>query len=350
MASSNTLRVVAAIGLLASLTQAIIMILQLGQTADSPILIVAMVASIVFLVGYCIYFARVTRFNPSTLQKDKYFLLSHLLIATWYFWIALITFLYHLEGYQVMDSLTGSNPVELPAAHNVKVFLAGMFAVTCLSHAVDIYTVIFHTRRIKASVESGIDPLSGSSTDRPRFALLFTVCVDVVMIVMTGVSLSIQGDYGTIVLLIVGVLSLLMQLRHARQAWRTADVELDFHVNGQLLAMQHELFVSTIFLVNFLLLMLHNIGMSLPAIMSDDTTGRGQGALVICSILAYIGIALTSLVLVGLHIALEAPGSHAFDQLNATMNFSGYLAVPVPIHSSYEDMNQSMYAVAVPLD
>jgi len=161
--------------------------------------------------------------------------------------------------------------------------------------------------------------------------------------------------------------SLIATLRQLRSAWREDGVELEFHLTGQLLAMQHELFTSTIFLVNFLLLMLENIGTSLPEIMRDNYTSRGQSASVVASLLAYIAIAITTMVLVSLHATFETPDhQHDFDAASfyAAASASSFswstpidaAAVPVPIlptsYSSLENRTPppGAYAVAVPLD
>ena len=101
------------------------------------------------------------------------------------------------------------------------------------------------------------------------------------------------------------------------------------------------LIASTVFLLNLVLLLVYNIGTSLPAVMGGDDVG----AVVIVSILAYVGIFLTTVVLVNLHIVVESAGPYEGGTLSyggAAVDWSTSHVLPVPLLQDG--------AVPVPLD
>jgi hypothetical protein len=64
-------------------------------------------------------------------------------------------------------------------------------------------------------------------------------------------------------------------------------------------------FFSTVFLVNFALLLLWSVGLSIHGIIQQD--GANAGAQTILSILAYVGVVVCSCILASQHTALEDP-------------------------------------------
>jgi hypothetical protein len=339
----RTLRLWAGVGLVSALLQALMMALQYAH-ASSDTLLACLVASIIFAATYVLYAFRTCRLNPTTLRSDKYFLLIHVLIGTWYFWAALLTFVYHTVGLTVSDVLKPGAPDAL--APRSIALLSVMFGLTVITHVVEIYCTLFHTRKMAAGYET-----TWSASDAPRYALIYTTIADIALICLTGWSYSIQQDHGTIILIIIGILSLAFQARQTVTAWKKdrAPFTAEQHMTSQLQATQHMLISSTIFLVNLVLIMVNNVGLSLPTIMASDN-GLGEGALVIVSIVAYLGILASSTLLVSLHVTLELPKHHHdFDNMafaSSIMDWNSTAAVPVAII----DAESPFMAIPVALD
>lgn len=157
-----------------------------------------------------------------------------------------MTFLLHTADVAIWAALTDGR-----VGSSYKGLIGAFFAITVLSHCIDAYTIIFHTRHLRAqsTFASGVSIVT---TDRPRYTALGTLVVDVALITMSGVSYAQTHDHGTIALILLGVASLLLQARYAHRAWTLPDVDIKYHVDGQLLHLQHELVNSTVFLVNFM--------------------------------------------------------------------------------------------------
>jgi uncharacterized membrane protein (UPF0136 family) len=349
--SSSNIRRWATIGLLFAALQSCMMIIQFVKGGRSPGIAVCMAVSLIYLAAYLIYVMRLRRRQPS--PESRWFLISHLLVSTWYFWSALMVFLCHAAGFQIFQLLFDndtSNDLQ-PAPRRI---VTCLFAFALISLAVDLYTTRFHGVRVRALAAG--NPSLGGKSDRPRFAAAAATTCDAVFALLTGLSYGQQHDWGTIVLLIVCLLSFLLECRYAMTAWRAPRVDAEWHLHSQFLALQHALVTSTVFLVNFMLLVLWSIGLSVPAIVQNDSTG--QGLQIIVSILAYVGIVICTAVLVGQHTALEAP-AHAQAVVGAVavpVGPGGYhydalaaAAVPVPPELAHGGGGHAAFAVPLPL-
>lgn len=337
-------------GLACSIVQTIVLGLQYRDSEASPSLLVCFLLSCGFLFLYLCYWASVRRGEASlsspllrqlfTPAKRKWFILTHLLVATYYFWIALDTFLLHSVGYQFF-ALFDTDPSGGDVAAETRHVIAALAGTTFISLVNDIITTRYHAARLSA-IGGGVYSAVRAGADRPRLLSFIAVAVDIALLVLTGLSLSLQRDGGTYVLLFIIALSLLLEARYALVACSAASVDAPWHAENQLLALQHTLIASTAFLVNLLLLCLWSVGESVPAIVANDLGSRG--AIILASLLAYVGMVGTSCVLVGLHAAAEAadgaegaePGGMSPAASSGSSYAYGYssLAVAVPLPSA----------------
>lgn len=331
----------AAVGLSAALLQTVMMIVQYVQGGKSGSILACVIVSCAFLFFYAVYARTLWRGQAASLTRAKWFLLLHLVVSTWYVWVALITYLFHAAGYQIFALLfdaDGSNDL-LPGPRRL---VTALFVLTLLSSLSDVLLIRAHSVRLPLGL--------AASRGAVHLHWTFAVVTDVVVAVLSGVSYGMQRDWGTIVLIILALLALAVDARAAVAAWKWDQVHGDWHMQCQLLAVQHTLLVSTVFLVNFALLLLYSVGLSIPSIISSSTTG---GAQILVTIVTYAAMLVTSCVLVGMHLSAEAEsgGAHALPPSAVAGGAYHYgqldnaAAVPVPLAGA----GGSAQALAVPL-
>lgn len=311
MAFSPTLanlRTWSSVGLAFAAVQAATITTQYAATR-SPTVLVCMIVCMLFTLAYLGYVRRTRRADSGSGQlqtRDKYFLVLHLLFATWYFWIALITFELHNVDVFVWDVLSPSSTSSVAFTTGARGLAAGLFATTVVSIAVDAYAIRSHTVTL-ARVDSVSVEESRSRKDRPSAAAALTVALDLVAIALTAAVYARVRDHGLIALLLLLIFSVISQGVYAWQAFTRPYADADWHVISQLILMQHVLIISTAFLVNLLVLLLSAVGLSVAAIVKDGTTAESAQALV--SILAYFFMGVTTIVLVNMHSQMDADGA-----------------------------------------
>lgn len=322
--SVRNIRRWAQLGLLFAAIQTICLGVQFGRTDKSPSIGICLGVSVLFLILYLGYVRRLYKDEATLQAKRKFFVLSHLVSTTWYFWVALIAYLCQTNGFAVLQILFDDDPNNdlKPVARRLVITLL----VVCLISLVnDVLIIRFHTERIRAITRRTYVPSADAKADRPRISSLIACLSDVAFIILSSISLSQQRDWGTIVLIILSILSFFLELRYTLSSWGTTSVDIEWHTQAQLLAVQHMLVGSTCFLVNFCLLLLWSVGLSISTIITQD--GANAGAQVILSILAYGGVVVCSCILASQHTALEDP------QVARTF------AVAVPLDDEVSTMN-----------
>lgn len=325
------------LGLVSATGQTVAMILLLNATAEGELswgMLVCTLCSLVFTAGYLRYRAALaSRSWRVVSHSTKYFLVAHLSFGTWYALLAQITFSCHAVGLRVLVALLDSDPTNdlTPPARRLA---TPFFAAVVASVALDVYAIVYHTRRMDPPpgpvhvIGGPWDVLLGRAAGcgdaqrggRPRIAATATVLLDAVLFVLTAAALSLHRDMAALLLLALVAVSLVCQARYAWQAWRgvgaragasptaaDAAAESEWHVTSQLLALQHNIIVALVFLVNLLLLLLHSVGRSFPSVVADGEPL--YQALQVLSLVAYAGIAATTVVLVGLHSQMEHAGA-----------------------------------------
>lgn len=325
-------------------------------SASSQGLLVCMIFSIIFVVVYCLYlivvrrlYAGIKTITPPHLLK--YVLIAHLLCATWYYWAAVITYVLHYSNFQVFDVIFDDDGIDQFSIGDRNLSIT-IFVITIVSIVVDLVGVHNHTAKAGFSTGLAMSPnlspvrqRSGIWRAKPRVSSVISVIVDALMLMGTIQSMVMQGDLSTIALIVLLLISVVFQARYTWLSWQTSFLaDSDWHMDMQLLLLQHMLIVSTVFLVNMLLLLSHAIGHSFNSMLANaDST---VAALLCFSLGSYVLIALTTILLVYMHTQVEMGNLDAGGFLPSRVG--GYAplthksqAVPVPL---------DLRAITVPLD
>jgi hypothetical protein len=262
--------------------------------------------------------------NPATLTRFKYELILRLLATTWYFWLGVTTYIMQARGYAVFEALFNDDTTDDLTARSRNA-VTGLFVVTAASVLVDAYVAIFHTRAVRAS--NNPTEAAAALQKRPSIALLLTAGIDVVMVAFTGWAYAVSNSaHGLIATIVVALVSFVCEAYFAREAATRPYVDEGFHVAGQLLALQHIFLVSTVFLVNLLVLLLESVGYTFTTAL--DGSAAGLQTVVALAIGSYVVFVLTTVALVSLHSQLET-SAHAHD-LDAIASASGHVVVVAP--------------------
>jgi hypothetical protein len=210
----------------------------LGQAGGSPTIAICLSISVLFLVLYIFYIKRLHSSDPSRQNKRKFFILSHVVSTTWYFWAALIAYLLQTHGFAVLAILFDDDPSNdlKPVARRLVIAL---LVVSLISIVNDSLLIRFHSARVRAITSRTYVPSSDPKADRPRWSSLLACLSDVIFAILTGISFSQQQDYGTIILILLAILSFFLELRYAMTSWGTTSVDVEWHSQAQLLAVQH---------------------------------------------------------------------------------------------------------------
>lgn len=328
--------------------------------ARAPTLLACLICAIVALLALSRYAYAISRHPPSELRAAKYTLIAQLLAATWYVLVGLTTYLLHTIDVSVLSLIFGggsSGGSGATLSSQARAIIGTQLAATALSAVADAWSVWYHSAFPRWGALEG-----GRESAPARAASIIVLLCDVVVLALTIAAYTLHRDHGAIALIAIVGVSLLTQARYAWRAWRgdATTCSESWHFEGHMLAFQHVLFLSLVFLVNVLLLLLAAAGTSIAAIVRQDTSA--EGAQLIVSVIAYAVLLVTVAALVGLQARLES-GSHAHDLDAAYARIStgaggggdggGAFAVPVALLRGASGVgwggNGGSSAVAVPL-
>lgn len=334
LASRKATLVLSLFGGTTAVAQSVLLWIQYSQTRSKGIAACAVFALIFasLYVGYLrSLFTRRRTLRLWRCFSAKYLLIAHLLSSTWYFWMALMTYMAHNAGFSVFDTLfngdsgsgtNGSRTIDMK--DGTRLLCDVLFGVALLSLVVDAYVIVFHSRHLADAVHDDTIDASRSYASL-KLASVLTCLIDVAMVVLSAVSFHIQRDGGTIVLIALLALSSAAQAAYMLQACGFVRLKQDWHASSQLLHLQHELIVSTTFLVNLMLILLNSFGLTVSDATATDSLG--QSAVINLSIAAYVGIAFTTILLVtSITLQEEEAEGAAVPQMGV---FTPYEAMPV---------------------
>lgn len=241
---------------------------------------------------------------------QKYFFIAHMLLSTWTFLLGMLTLLLHAHGVAVLAVLFDADASN-DLRGDLRALVAPLFALTLASMAGDLYAVTFHTARLR-----GTEPLE----ELPVLAGRLTAAVDGGFVLLAALAWRASGDGGMMLPLLVALCSGGFSARHAvaLSGWAAAPGDAaslpERHLFGQLLALQHALSSSFVFLVTLGVLLASSLGISARAALTGMTPT--QTLTVVSGCLGYVGLLVTAVVCVGLH-------SQVCDSLGGGTGFRG---------------------------
>lgn len=266
--------------------------------ADSVSVISLNVVTVIMLTAYHYHHRHILKGHVS--DSHKYFCIVHVIVATWLFFLSQLVLLLHARGIQVLAILFDDNLTNdlLPAARRA---VAALFAIVVVSLVVDAYCIAFHTKRLQGT--AGL-------TSFPRVGAGIQALVDLTLLAVSIFGLQFTGHLGFIAPLVVALLSLVAHVRHSNSLRSSllhldsAQFLADLHIYGQLLSLQHALLASVVFLANLGLLLIYSVGGTVGGFLSS--LPPVSFATMALGVLAYAGLLVTTVILVGLVTQMTA--------------------------------------------
>lgn len=324
---------------------------------ESASMVALVCLTLLALAAYAAWHRALARGAPSS--GHPYFLIIHVLLATWCFFLSSLTWLLHGRGFQVLEILLDADERN-DLSPDARRLALGLFSILGVGLCVDAYAVAFHTRRLQGRAALTSFPLRAAGVQ---------AAVDLAVTSVSAIALVRTRHVGFFLPVVIALLSCAVQARHALALSRahlaldSAPFLIQCHVFGQLLSLQHALLSSVAFLTNLGLLLIVSVGGSVRSFLS--ALPPVSYLTLALGVVAYAGILGTSVVLVGLlsqlladaeggsssgwaHEAVAFTASRGVGEEEGAWSPTTPAAVPVPLYGSGERASKPLaHAVAL---